>query len=394
MLTKTKPLKKNVRMYNDQSTIVLAKYDTFSPFPIPTYVINLDSDTVRWNRVQSHLRKWKSFLSVFRVSAISEKKNRHCFQWKQEKKQNQSKMSFIETYVLGCPWTLTDVAFAIGKSHLLALQMFLASSDSKFALILEDDVQIVNVQKWGFFLQQLQNSKWMEEIDLLSLGGHLSETSYQLWSFGGGGRGCTTISMNSFWEVPFIWIFNASYLITREGASAILRYFESHAITTHIDVLFHHLGNKQIVRLGCTRSQIFQHVYNREGSSNRLHHFPPFLSPYLSQTFPSLDHVMSTHMFQLGDRHLSVSLYILFWGMFLCCLPPRSSILLLFLGYHLFSFLYARQHDSWWNAFFVFQTWTLLFTPSTRKQWFLFWVTLMIFSIYFYSSFFFFSIST
>lgn len=96
------------------------------------YVINLDKDTVRWQRIDEHLRGQN--INAERVSAVyaadlpAEEIAKH---YRQELNQQQFFLP-LKPAEIGC-----------FMSHLKTLEAFLAQGDKPFAVILEDDVEFI-----------------------------------------------------------------------------------------------------------------------------------------------------------------------------------------------------------------------------------------------------------
>ena len=96
------------------------------------YVINLDKDKVRWQRIDAHLRgqgiEAERISAVYAADLPAEEIAKH---YRQELNQQQFFLP-LKPAEIGC-----------FMSHLKTLEAFLSQDEKPFAVILEDDVEFI-----------------------------------------------------------------------------------------------------------------------------------------------------------------------------------------------------------------------------------------------------------
>lgn len=366
--------------------------------PIPTFIINLSSDKHRWLCMKQELEPFTSQLLPIRVDAIDAQKDCRMKEWKHQNRQKMSKYHQYSFIANGLPSTV----LALFYSHQEAWKQFLAfDSSSPFAIIFEDDIHVQDASQWTSFLKDIQDSfhDYFDHMDLLSLGGHLSDTSYHLCcsSFPDWSKQSRydlpeiTSSLKNKWKRPHVWMYNSSYLISKKGAQRLIDYFRTHPILTHLDVMIHHLGKEGIIRLGCVPqpmirqicSSVHSHSNNENNSSSSTSHqttndgCPQIILQWIKTYYPALHHWCSITFFQVGNT-CRLSLYIFLWAFVLCVTPVSCYGSLV--RYHLISMYQTPCHL--WSLFFGFQCLMIATFPSCRKYWIVFWLLLSLYILH------------
>jgi len=318
---------------------------------LPIFVISLPQDHERYHDLLEHHRLHASYLSMTKVDGIL-----------------GSDLTSYENYkacssFLYRPW-LTTGMLGCGLSHLKALQQFLNNDDGEVALILEDDARIrpgISTDQWTFLIDQMKT----KEMDILHLGGHETESGYQML-VRGNIQNMDAQSIQNTGPV-FWWSTTAAYLVSRKGAEQILNELKGNMIY-HLDIVYHGLLQKGVIRGECVdRPWFFTKQYkSHNATQDRI------LSRIIHRDILHLILSMSViHIPGIG----SVTLLMILGGMFLSILPWPAMILVL---------LFARGKILlWWSLQFII---IMMLGRTGRIFFFTFWtIVLLLFLMIFVS---------
>lgn len=157
------------------------------------------------------------------------------------------------------PW-LTPSMLGCGSSHLRALRYFLDYLvDDNYIIIMEDDARLEQpFHDWDALVDEM---RW-KGLDMLHLGGFSTPIFHH-----------SIITRKT--EAPGrivpigFWISNAGYIISRRGARAIVDHLDNGRIMYHVDIMYHLLIQKGIVRAGAVRDAVVsQHEDTHITSTN------------------------------------------------------------------------------------------------------------------------------
>jgi GR25 family glycosyltransferase involved in LPS biosynthesis len=319
------------------------------------FVISLPQDADRYHDFLEHHRPLSRSVSITKIEGV------------QGSKLTPKERRIACKSWLHRPW-LTDSMMGCGLSHLKALRKFIDQKDATIALILEDDARIhidtddKNINsKWDALEKQMKE----KEVDLVHLGGHETKEGYNL------------LVRGILWQkeknkdadeiVPiFWWSTTGSYAVTQRGAKCILEALEG-KMNYHVDMVYHGLIRRGIVRGMCVRSPWF--MIQSDYKSHNADGHQLWMTKWVDRDIVHLILTMSILRLPIIG---SVTPMMVCGGILLSILPlPLMFLLILFVR--------GRIQKVWGVQFL-----SILLFPQTRKAWFvLWWMVLLLFAIVF-----------
>jgi len=206
-------------------------------------------------------------------------------------------------------------------SHFKVWKTFL-KSDSKYAIILEDDIVFNNTQFQenniklkniiDFYIKQTPN-----DFDILYLGSFGTESKINFFTLMMSILNNTSENkvVNKFIRKSSVILSAHSYILSRSGAEKLIHYLNGN-IHNHIDYCIQTLSSKNLIqRYIITPRIIFQTSTNNTSSTNVSNSHPilfnHILSKYYLDTNVKASYITTLSVFRLGKYNITISTILL-----------------------------------------------------------------------------------
>jgi len=249
------------------------------------------------------------------------------------------------------PW-LTPSMLGCGSSHLRALRYFLDYlPDDNHIMIVEDDARL---EEPFDYADMLVDEMMKKRMDLLNLGGLSARSSHQMI--------CQSTEDLGQIVPVWLWLSTTGYIVSRRGARAILHHLDHGGILYHIDVMYHMLIRKGLVRAGIIRDPIiFQHEENHMTSTNAS-----ITDSWSDQACrlmsPDLQFAVSMSLMRVPHTGITIKLSMIIDVLVAIIIPQRAAVF--------YIALLIMGRNRWWALFLVFVLGTIiLYDKPARRFW-------------------------
>jgi len=249
------------------------------------------------------------------------------------------------------PW-LTPSILGCGSSHLRALRYFLDYlPDEDHIIIMEDDARLAErFDHAGMLVDEMRSRK----VDILNLGGLSARSSHQMV--------CQNTEELGQIVPVWLWLCTTGYIISRRGARAILHHLDRGGILYHIDIMYHMLIRKGLVRAGVVRDPIvFQHEDTHMTSTNAS-----ITGSWSDQACrlvsPDLQFAVSMALMRIPRTGITVRVSMMIDLIVAIMIPPRAAV------FYIALLLMGRNIR--WSLFMVFVLGTIIvYGDQARRFW-------------------------
>lgn len=249
------------------------------------------------------------------------------------------------------PW-LTPSMLGCGSSHLRALRYFVDYlPDDNHIIIMEDDARLTERFDHADMLVEEMRSR---RVDILNLGGLSARSSHHMIFQ-------NTEELGQIVPV-WLWLFTTGYIISRRGARVILHHLDRGGLLFHIDIMYHMLIRKGLLRAGVVRDPIVSQHEDTHMTSTNASITDSWSDQACRLVSPDLQFAVSMALMRVPCTGITVRLSMIIDVIVAILIPPRVAVF--------YAALLLMGRNRRWALFLLFVLGTImLYGNQARRVW-------------------------